>query len=133
MIDTVENEPFLQGVGWQYFLRALEWCRKYGLRVNLDLHAVPGSQNGWNHSGKYGSIGLLMGQAGIINAQRTLNTIRSLTQFISQPQYENLVPMFSILNEAQLTVIGATALREFYFEAYQYVFLPLKGSKAENR
>jgi len=31
--------------------KAIEWCRKYGLRVNLDLHAVPGAQNPWNHSG----------------------------------------------------------------------------------
>lgn len=30
----------------RYFLRVLTWARKYGLRVSLDLHAVPGSQNG---------------------------------------------------------------------------------------
>ena len=41
--------------------------------------------------------------------------------------------MFSILNEAQLTVIGATALREFYFEAYQYVTFLLRASKADTR
>ena len=27
--------------------RAISWARKYGLRIYLDLHAVPGSQNGW--------------------------------------------------------------------------------------
>lgn len=26
------------------------WCRKYGIRVIIDLHAAPGSQNGWEHS-----------------------------------------------------------------------------------
>lgn len=36
----------------------LEWARKYGLRVELDLHTVPGSQNGLNHSGRLGSINL---------------------------------------------------------------------------
>ena len=25
-----------------YFLKAIEWARKYGLRINLDLHAVAG-------------------------------------------------------------------------------------------
>lgn len=25
-------------------LKAVEWARKYGLRINLDLHSVPGSQ-----------------------------------------------------------------------------------------
>ena len=29
----------------RYFLRLLGWARKYGLRVCLDLHTVPGSQN----------------------------------------------------------------------------------------
>lgn len=30
----------------RYVLRLLGWARKYGLRVNLDLHTAPGSQNG---------------------------------------------------------------------------------------
>ena len=31
---------------WQYILKALGWARKYGLRVKIDLHTIPGSQNG---------------------------------------------------------------------------------------
>jgi len=31
---------------WQYILKALQWARKYGLRVKIDLHTIPGSQNG---------------------------------------------------------------------------------------
>lgn len=31
---------------FRYILRILGWARKYGLRVNLDLHTIPGSQNG---------------------------------------------------------------------------------------
>lgn len=30
----------------RYILQAFEWARKYGLRINLDLHTIPGSQNG---------------------------------------------------------------------------------------
>lgn len=40
------SEPFLANVCWPYILRILSWCRKYGLRVNLDMHTAPGSQNG---------------------------------------------------------------------------------------
>lgn len=43
---TPVAEPYLAKVCWQYILQVLSWCRKYGIRVNLDLHAVPGSQNG---------------------------------------------------------------------------------------
>ena len=48
---------------------------------------------------------------GIANAQRTLNYIRTLTEFISQPQYSNVIPMFSILNEPYGATIGVDALR----------------------
>jgi aryl-phospho-beta-D-glucosidase BglC (GH1 family) len=43
------TDPYVEKVGWRYLLRALEWAREMGLRVNLVLHAAPGSQNGWNH------------------------------------------------------------------------------------
>ncbi|CDP01022.1 unnamed protein product [Coffea canephora] len=43
-------KPFVAGA-----LRALDnaffWARKYGLKVIIDLHAAPGSQNPWEHSG----------------------------------------------------------------------------------
>lgn len=115
-IETIEGEPFVEGVAWQYVLKALTWARKYGLRVNLDLHTVPGSQNGWNHSGKLGNIGFLNGTMAIVNAQRTLNYIRTLTEFISQDQYKNVVPMFSIINEPAVDTIGNQTMRELWVE-----------------
>lgn len=30
----------------RYIVRLFGWCRKYGIRVYLDLHTIPGSQNG---------------------------------------------------------------------------------------
>ncbi|KAI5479242.1 glycoside hydrolase family 61 protein [Pseudohyphozyma bogoriensis] len=118
MIETYEGEPFLANVGWTYFLKAVEWARKYGLRINLDLHAVPGSQNGYNHSSKQGTINFLNGVMGIANAQRTLNIIRTLAEFITQPQYKNVFPMFSVLNEPYAATIGVDVLRHFYLETY---------------
>ncbi|KAJ7895010.1 hypothetical protein B0H13DRAFT_1885734 [Mycena leptocephala] len=78
------------------------WARKYGIRVNLHLHTIPGSQNdtsysslsrwltmpsGYNryHSGKRGQIGFLNGIMGVANAQRSLDYIRIFAEFISQP------------------------------------------------
>jgi glucan 1,3-beta-glucosidase len=46
-IDTWEPEPFLAKTAWTYALKAFEWARKYGLRICLDLHTLPGSQNGY--------------------------------------------------------------------------------------
>jgi glucan 1,3-beta-glucosidase len=51
-IDVVDGEPFVPELSWNYLLKGINWARKYGLRVLIDLHALPGSQNGWNHSGE---------------------------------------------------------------------------------
>jgi len=87
-------------------LKAIEWARKYGIRINLDFHSLPGSQNGWNHSGKLGSINVLNGPMGLANAQRSLDYIRILAEFISQPQYSPVVAMFGITNEPVGSTIG---------------------------
>lgn len=106
IVDTWDNEPFLAKVSWKYLLRLFRWCRKYGIRVNLDLHTIPGSQNGFNHSGKLTNVNFMATSMGFANAQRTLDYIRIITEFISQPQYQNIVPVFGIINEPLVGLIG---------------------------
>lgn len=48
---------------------------------------------------------------GIANAQRALNYIRIITEFISQPEWQNVVQIFGIMNEVQVKVIGMTEVR----------------------
>ncbi|KAH8822761.1 glycoside hydrolase family 5 protein [Flagelloscypha sp. PMI_526] len=117
-IETWDGEPYLAKVSWKYILRVIEWARKYGLRVSLDLHTVPGSQNGYNHSGKLSSVNFLAGNMGYANAQRTLYYLRVFTEFISQPEYRNVVVLFGIVNEALLTSIGMNSITSFYLEAH---------------
>ncbi|KAJ7581427.1 exo-beta-1,3-glucanase [Mycena floridula] len=121
-IEVRGTEPFLPKVCWTYFLKGIKWARKYGLRINLDFHALPGSQNGWNHSGRLGTINMLNGSMGLANAQRSLDYIRVLAEFISQPQYRDVITMFGITNEPQgYSTIGHDVLSSFYFQAYQVV------------
>ncbi|KZT68170.1 glycoside hydrolase family 5 protein [Daedalea quercina L-15889] len=120
-IETWAGEPFLEHVSWTYFLKAIEWARKYGLRINLDFHALPGSQNGWNHSGKLGTVNVLYGPMGLANAQRSLGYIRILAEFISQPQYSNVVTIFGITNEPMGTTMGQDQLASYYVEAYDII------------
>ncbi|SJL04662.1 uncharacterized protein ARMOST_08030 [Armillaria ostoyae] len=120
-IETRGDEPFLPKVAWTYFLKAIEWCRKYGLRINLDYHALPGSQNGWNHSGKLGTINFLNGPMGYANAQRSLDHIRIIAEFISQPQYRDVVTMFGIANEVIGSTVGEDQTKAFYLQAYDIV------------
>ncbi|GAA6009550.1 hypothetical protein JCM11491_003600 [Sporobolomyces phaffii] len=120
-ISKWTNEPFLERTSWKYFLKALEWSKKYGLRVNLDLHSVPGSQNGWNHSGKWGPINWLHSTMGYANAQRSLDYIETLAEFVSRPDVAPVVKMLSLLNEPMMNVIGTEPLRSFYAKAYRTI------------
>ncbi|KAK7053265.1 hypothetical protein VNI00_003891 [Paramarasmius palmivorus] len=121
-IEVRENEPYYPKAAWKYFLKAIGWARKYGLRINLDLHAVPGSQNGWNHSGRLGDVNWLMGPMGLANAQRTLDYIRILAEFISQPQYRDVITMFGIINEPRADgYAGSDQIEAFYAEAYRII------------
>ncbi|KAJ3711732.1 glycoside hydrolase superfamily [Lentinula raphanica] len=119
-IEAINDEPFLVGTSWTYFLKAIQWARKYGIRIYLDLHALPGSQNGWNHSGKSGSVNL-NGVMGIANAQRTLTYLRILVEFISQDQYRDVVPILGIVNEILWGTIGQTSVQSFYYAAYETI------------
>jgi glucan 1,3-beta-glucosidase len=61
---------------------------------------------GYNHSGKFGQVNFLNGIMGLANAQRAMDYIRIITEFITQDQYKDLIPMFGIINEALVTTIG---------------------------
>lgn len=99
---TYEGDPYVPHVSWRYLLRGIEWARKYGLRVNLDLHGAPGSQNGWNHSGRQGQIRWLNGTDGQLNADRTIAVHNQLSTFFAQPRYKNIIAMYGLVNEPRM-------------------------------
>lgn len=47
-----DREPFNGCV--EYLDKAFDWAEKYGLQVLIDLHTVPGSQNGYDNGGLTG-------------------------------------------------------------------------------
>ncbi|KIY71672.1 glycoside hydrolase family 5 protein [Cylindrobasidium torrendii FP15055 ss-10] len=120
-VETWEGEPFLERVAWKYILKAFEWARKYGLRINLDLHSLPGSQNGYNHSGRLGQVNFLYGPMGVANADRALEYIRTITEFISQPEYEGVVAIWGFVNEALMDSIGRDTLMSWYKEVHDTI------------
>lgn len=84
----------------------------------LDTHLV---FEGYNHSGKSGQVNFLYGTMGLANAQRALDYMRIITEFVSQPEYQDVVQMFGVMNEAIIAVIGRDALTSFYREAHDMI------------
>jgi glucan 1,3-beta-glucosidase len=109
-VTTYSGDPYIKQVAWRYLLRGIEYARQNGLRINLDLHGAPGSQNGWNHSGRQGVIGWLNGTDGDLNAQRTLDVHHQLSQFFAQPRYKNIITLYGIVNEPRMVDLDTSSV-----------------------
>lgn len=121
-IEVLPGDPYVPKLSWTYFLKAVVWARKYGLRILLDVHALPGSQNGWNHSGRgNGTINFMAGAGGLANAQRSLNYLRTLAQFVSQDGIKDVVPMLGLLNEMRASYDEPAIIGAFYQHAYTVI------------
>ena len=116
-LQTYPGDPYVPKISWRYLLRGIEYCRQHGLRINLDLHGLPGSQNGWNHSGRQGSIGWINGTDGDLNAQRSLDIHDQLSQFFSQPRYKNIVGVYGLANEPKMISLPTAKVLEWTTKA----------------
>ena len=95
----------------EYIDRLFGWAKEYDLQVILDLHGAPGSQNGWDHSGK---AGLLSWHTKKMYISETLAVLEGLAQ-----QYGQNPALYGIevLNEPRWDVPIDTLLG-FYSQAY---------------
>ncbi|KAG0292662.1 hypothetical protein BGZ98_002504 [Dissophora globulifera] len=121
MGNLTADEPYVADISWKYLLRGIEWARKYGMRVMVELHAAPGSQNGWNHSGRSGQIDWINGTMGPQNALRTLPYLEKMATFFSNPSYAHVNPIMGMLNEPAAYIIGAEKVMAWYKQAFATV------------
>ncbi|KAF3318640.1 hypothetical protein TWF173_006657 [Orbilia oligospora] len=121
IVTPEANDPYLPRVGWRYLLRGIEWARKYGLRIKLDLHSIQGGQNGWNHSGRQGILGWVNGTSGEANAQKSLDMHDQLSQFFAQPRYKNIVTLYGLVNEPRMTALPLNEVLNWTANAYDII------------
>ncbi|KAF9192494.1 hypothetical protein BGZ49_003417, partial [Haplosporangium sp. Z 27] len=117
--DLEPDEPYVPDLSLDYLLQGLKWAAQYGIRVIVELHAAPGSQNGWNHSGRAGKIGWLDGTAqGEKNAARTIEYMKKLLTLLKDPGMVHVSPMYGILNEPAIFMLDSVRVKAWYGEAY---------------
>jgi glucan 1,3-beta-glucosidase len=116
-----ENPPFLPAfdrVDW-----AFRTAGRHGIGVLLDLHGAPGSQNGWDHSGRQGRLGWHTSRQ---NIEQTLRILADLAARCKS--YDNLLGI-ELLNEPRWDV-PMEILRSFYRDAYQRLREPMGPGRA---
>ncbi|KAI8082810.1 glycoside hydrolase superfamily [Halteromyces radiatus] len=135
-IRPSSQEPFVPHVAWTYLLRGIQWARKYGLRVMIELHTAPGSQNGWNHSGRSGDIRWLNGDHGQYYADETKRVVMDIVSFFNKDPPEvkddnktihshnvwsHVVPVFGVLNEPAMMIIKKEPAKQWYKDSYSAI------------
>ncbi|HEX8182625.1 MAG TPA: glycoside hydrolase family 5 protein [Candidatus Saccharimonadales bacterium] len=107
-----DEAPYMKTI--EYVDNVFAWAAETGLFVLLDMHAAPGSQNGWDHSGRSGVCGWHTDEQNII---KTLTVVGKLAKrYARHPQLLGI----ELLNEPKWTVPRAPLLH-YYEAAYQLI------------
>ena len=115
-----ENAPYFSGA--QYVDNAMQWARNHDLQVLIDLHGAPGSQNGFDHSGRSGEVNWTKPE----NVAATIDSLEIIAQrYGAHPNLWGI----ECLNEPRWDV-PLDALKAFYEAAYPRVRKHLPVEKA---
>jgi len=120
-LDLYE-EPYLNGT-WKYFIRAVKWAKEYNMKIVLDLHTAPGSQNSWDHSGRVGPAN--WGKNGTL--ERTLQYLERFAIRIKNLEHDSkrndTVIGIGILNEPATFFLegGFDLVKSFSLQAYEII------------
>ena len=106
--------PYVAGAA-PYLDKAIDWARETGLKVAIDLHGAPGSQNGFDHSGhRLKQPG--WGQDDSII--RTHEVLKILEGKYADPSMQDVVVAIEILNEPNLVKLDWDMVKQFYRDGY---------------
>ena len=90
--------------------QAIAWARQTGLKVIVDLHGAPSSQNGFDNSGqKTNNVDFQQGD----NVQRTLAVLQTIQNKYADSSYDDVVAGIELLNEPLSTVMNLDDLKQF--------------------
>ncbi|KAH9980765.1 exo-beta-1,3-glucanase [Russula compacta] len=119
--DVGPGEPYFQGQH-DYLLKAIGWAAKYNIKVIIDLHGAPGSQNGFDNSGQ--RLPFPQWHSNQTNVNRTNTIMRHIAY---EFRYDsNVVSIIAPLNEPagyyDEQVLDVT--RQYWYDSYGKIRFP---------
>ncbi|KAH8728351.1 glucan 1,3-beta-glucosidase precursor [Phaeosphaeriaceae sp. PMI808] len=111
--------PYAQGAN-VYLDAAIDWARSLNLKIVIDLHGAPGSQNGYDNSGQ--RMDRPQWQTGN-NVQQTLQVLKTISRKYAQTQYQDVIIGIQLLNEPALYFdnLSWDVTKQFYRDGYGQV------------
>ncbi|KAL8973148.1 MAG: hypothetical protein Q9197_002472 [Variospora fuerteventurae] len=122
------NDPYIQGAA-PYMDKAIGWARQTGLKVWIDLHGAPLSQNGFGtirpsrspyNSGQLIKKPDVPGWTQGDSIDATLAVIQLIANKYAQQSYQDVVVAIELLNEplAESLTGGTNAVIQYYNDGY---------------
>ncbi|KAI8880614.1 glycoside hydrolase family 5 protein [Backusella circina FSU 941] len=119
-IKPASGEPYVSTGQKAQIERILGYCEKYGMYAVIDLHGLPGSQNGNDHSGHgNGVIDFYTNY----NVQRGLNTIQAIVKWMNglDPNLKKRIASIQSANEPTVSAKTLPILKKYYKDAYNII------------
>ncbi|KAK2627455.1 hypothetical protein QTJ16_003421 [Diplocarpon rosae] len=111
------GEPYTQGAA-PYIDAAVDWARATGLKVWIDLHGAPLSQNGFDNSGHRVST---PGWQGGNSTAQTLAVLKIITEKYAQTAYHDVIVAIELLNEPLSSALNFDEIKQFYRDGFDQV------------
>ena len=106
------ESPYIESL--HFIRRTMEWATEFEIKVLLDLHTAPGSQNGFDNGGITGQLEWHKDQK---NIDLTVEKLELISQtFSNYPSFEGI----EVLNEPHWTT-DLKLLQTFYIQAYEAI------------
>lgn len=86
--------PYISGAD-AYLEKAIEWCRAAGIKVLVDCHGSPGSQNGFDNSGHAGNVEWQSGD----NMDVSISVLETMAAKYGSMDYSDVVFGLELTNE----------------------------------
>jgi len=97
-----------------YLDRAIGWARSTGLKVWIDLHGAPGSQNGFDNSGWRDHLEWQTGN----NVQSTIEIIRKLANMYATSENNDVVTAIEALNEPLGPSLDINRIKQYWYDGW---------------
>jgi len=110
----LDDDPYVQGQE-KYLDEALNWAKKYGLKVWIDLHGAPGSQNGFDNSGLRDFYDFQKGD----NTQVALDVLKYISNKYGGDEYSDTVIGIELINEPNGSILNMEKLNEYWQNGYK--------------
>lgn len=123
------GEPYISGQQ-AYLQKAITWASNHNLKLIIDLHGAPGSQNGFDNSGQRMSYPTW--QSNQTNIDRTNDIIKTIISMVDS-EYQT-VPIIAPLNEPA-GYDGSTMLsvvKQYWLDSYGNIRYPEAGSSTQS-